>query len=417
VVTSIAALDTKVITSAGENNLEITPLSSFNNGVMIEPVNTTLNKGVSAAFFLRDTSSWSFYTDSKTRLTINGNGEIKTGSPLLINNAEADGNSVLRINGPARFDTSLIIQASSDTNSFISLNRNAKYFGEEDDKVSPYTLTPTAWAVGKHLPVFQLRHPNNVAGSTHPNISIQRDFKILPYEFGTAIEFNGVVECWVGEWSIHKGVYYNDVEGNGNGFGAVLWVGDDMDGGGIRATARNNKPLGGNVQYGELAVEKFGLGNVSNGDFRLRLPSTQNQFQFVYGGRGSNNIVASLSNEGLTLPKIPTVSDATAPAKGQIVFDSTDNQFKGYNGTEWVNLSLSSNKADSYNRSSTGTDLVYAIPHGLGVIPSYFNVIATSETAAGFSYVTANQIYLLVHYTSPPQAGTNNLSWNWHVRR
>ena len=249
------------------------------------------------------------------------------------------------------------------------------------------------------------------------NQSVQRDFMILPYQYGFAIEYNGVVECWVGEWSIHKGIYYNDVEGKGNGWGAVLWVGDDVDGGGIRATARNNKSVGGNVAYGELAVEKFGLGNESNGDFRLRLPSTENQFQFVYGERGSENIVAKMKNQGFVLPKVSSSAATQAPEKAQIVFDSTDNRFKGYNGSEWINLSCNEILTGSYTRSSTGIDNVYAIPHGLGVIPSYFNVIATSPESANFSYVTADQLLIYVHYNPTPTLGVNNLSWNWQVKR
>jgi hypothetical protein len=64
----------------------------------------------------------------------------------------------------------------------------------------------------------------------------------------------------------------------------VGWVvGDDNDVGGVRATARNNLSQGGNLQYGELSVERFDTSPL--GDFRFRLPSTNNEFQFVYGGR------------------------------------------------------------------------------------------------------------------------------------
>lgn len=45
----------------------------------------------------------------------------------------------------------------------------------------------------------------------------------------------------------------------------------------------------------------------------------------------------------------------------------------------------------------------------------YFNVIPTSEAAAGFSYVAdCNAIY--IHYKTPPQA-KQTLSWNWMLKK
>lgn len=408
--------DIKVVMSTGDNSLEISPLSSLNNGLLIQPINRTANQGISSIFYLGDTSSWSFYTNAQQRFSISGNGIINAGAPLLINNAINDGKSALRINGSARFDTSIYLQANTDTSSFLSFNRNIQNESLSiDDSISPYTSTPTAWAAGQNIPGIRIRHPNNVTGLTGLNTSIQRDLMILPYQYGMAIEYNGVVECWVGEWSIHKGVKFFDVEGKGNGWGAVLWVGDDVDEGGVRATARNNITLGGNITYGELSVEKFG--GSPNGDFRFRLPSTQNQFHFVYGERGSENIIAKMTNQGLILPKISSIAVAQAPEKAQIVFDSTDNQFKGFNGANWVNFESNEIKTGTTVTTSNGTEIVYSISHGFTAIPSYFNVVATSEQAANISYVTANNTQILIHYVNPPVAGYNNLSWNWQVKK
>ena len=412
-------LDSKVIISTiGDNSLEICPLSSLNNGLLIEPVNRTNNTSIPTAFYLKDSaSSWSFYTNSKQRLAINGNGNIITSTPLLINNAISDGVAALRVNGQARIDSTFFLQAASD-NSLISLTRSVKnVFDNINDSISPFTSIPTAWAVkfNNQIPVFRIRHPNNVSSSISPNLSIQKDFKILPYEYGMAIEYNGVVECWVGEWSIHRGGFYNDPEGRGNGWGAVLWVGDDQDLGGVRATARNNTLTGGNVNYGELSVERF-AGDAANGDFRFRLPSTQNQFHFVYGGRGSTNIVAKISDKGFFLPVVSSVGTITVPEKGQIYFDSTNAEFSGYDGSQWINIS---NKiiTGTAIKSSTGAGLVYTIAHGLANMPSYYNVQATSSAAANISYITADATNISVHYTVPPPTGTNNLSWNWQIKK
>ena len=305
---------------------------------------------------------------------------------------------------------------SDDPEAIISLNR--KVYPENqsgEDSVNPYTTTPTAWALNNDIPALRIRHPLNTTGIGAQKKSLVRDFLILPYQYGMAIEYNGIVECWVGEWSIHKGLNYWDPEGNGNGWGGVLWVGDDIDGGGVRSTARNNTTLGGNIAYGELSVEKFS--GASNGDFRLRLPSPENQFHFVYGSRGSNNVVAKMKPEGLVLPTIAGVVTIAAPEQAQLVFDSSVHQFKGYNGAEWVNLNDQSFITGNFSSSGNGADTAFSVPHGLGSIPAYYQVTVTSRDAANVSYVTADNNFLIIHYSSPPSVGNNNLSWNWQVKR
>jgi len=408
--------DNKVIISEGNNGIEFSPLDPTTNGGLIQPINRITNTGISTSFYLHDTSSWLFYTNGLERLKIGGsNNNITVSAPLLINTVNNDNNDKLRVNGNIRVDSNFTLQA--DSLSYISLNNGVKEaYLNDDDTYSPYTGTPTAWAGNQHLPVFRIRHPNNVSGIPSSNISIQRDFKILPYQYGMAIEFNGVVECWTGEWSIHRGINYYDVERKGNGWGGVLWVGDDEDLGGIRATARDNTTSGGDVNYAEISAEKFAGG--PHGDFRFRLPSTQNDFHFVYGERGSTNIIAKMKNEGLVVPKISSVAAAQSPEKAQIVFDSTANEFKGYNGNTWSSLGGNNTLiTGSYNVSSNGNDIVYAIPHGLNTTPSYFNVIATSPDAGGFRYVTADATNLYINYFLAPSTGTNNLSWNWQVKQ
>jgi hypothetical protein len=395
------------------NSLNIYPNNRFNNGIVFEPVTRTQVSNIPVAFYLRDTSSWSFYTNTERRLLINGNGQILTNGNLLINTDKLDGISSLRVNGNGRFDSGLFVKGHSDTISFISMHRNVKSAAfDPDDGFAPYTTTPTAWAFQKNIPVLRIRHPNNISGLNDINTSIQRDFMILPYQYGMAIEFNGVVECWVGEWSIHKGLHYNDAEGNGNGWGGVFWVGDDLDGGGLRGTARNNIPLGGNLNYGELSVEKFD--GLPNGDLRFRLPSISNNFQFVYGKRGSENIIASISEKGLVLPVVNDISNVTSPSKSQMVFDSSDNNLKYFNGIQWK--TINDLKTGSYTLSSTGTSNTYKIPHGLNTIPTYYNVIPTSIAAANIGYITADNNFIYINYSTLPVAGFNNLSWNFMIK-
>lgn len=244
----------------------------------------------------------------------------------------SNGSPTLQVIGNVKIDTSL--QVGNDT-SFVSLNQKFRNANEPYDSVSPFTTTPTAWAKGGNISGLRIRHPNIVAGHRlHNNPSVLRDFMIMPYQYGMAIEYNGVVECWVGEWSIHRGLAYGDTEGNNDGWGGVLWVGDDQDEGGLRATSRNNYLTGGSLLYSEISSEKFAGGN--HGDLRLRLPDTTNSFQFVYGKRGSMNIVSEIGVKGIVLPSgnLPV-----NPKKGTIFFDDTDNKFKGFDGTSWKILS------------------------------------------------------------------------------
>lgn len=405
------AFNRKVAISNGVQSLELVPLSSITNGLLIQPINVSTQKGVTTSFYLSDTAaSWKFYTNSTNRLSILGNGNIlTTNGTLLINNAASDGHSVMRVKGNARFDTSVMVRASSDIESFITIDRNVKSFlNDADDGYSAFTTTPTGWSGGNNIPVFRIRHPYNTSNMPY-TISAQKDFLILPYQYGMAIEYNGVVECWVGQWSIHKGLNYDDAEGNGNGWGGVLWVGDDLDVGGVRSTARNNAFMGGNLAYGELSVEKF-TGDPL-GDMHFRLPSTQNHFNFIYGRRGSTEVLAAIKKEGLVIPKVGNSDLLIQPEKAQLAFDSSENKIIYYDGLKWKPLS------GFYKGTSTQSATVYAttysIEHRLGVTPSFFNVIATSAAAGGFRYVSADDTYIYIHYSVAPPSGTNNLSWNW----
>jgi hypothetical protein len=411
------SIDTKITFSAESNNLDFVPLSTFNNGLLIQPVNQATGNGIPTAFYNGSGGNWSFYTNSVKRMELDADGYIKTSNTsLLINGANPETSYSVKVHGKAGFDSSVTVGDISDTTSFISMDRGfLSTYIVEDDKKTAYTTTPTTWAANRKLPVFRIRHPNKTStASISSNVSTARDFMILPYEYGMAIEYNGVVECWVGEWSIHRGNLYNDVEGRNNGWGGVLWVGDDQDGGGVRATARNNLFLGGNVNYGELSVEKFA--GAPNGDFRFRLPSTNNQFQFVYGARGSTDIIAKVTDKGFFIPVVASATTIITPEKGQLYFDSTNAEFKGYNGNQWVGLSESLTTGSSI-QSSNGSSTFYLIPHGLGITPAYFNVIATSDNAGSIKYVTADAAFLKVYYSVPPLAGSNNLSWNWQVKK
>lgn len=179
------------------------------------------------------------------------------------------------------------------------IRSNPAYWEYPDgNEINPF-VTGTAWAesIGyKNIPLIRVRHPLNVTGIDLGNESLSRDFSIVPYQYGMAIDYNGVVECWVGEWSIHKGnTYRTDVERNNNfGWGGVLWVGDDLDLGGVRATSRN----GSDAFYSEVSSEKFS--DESHGNLRLRVVNDSDKVSIVHGKRGSKNVSLDIEKTGDT---------------------------------------------------------------------------------------------------------------------
>jgi hypothetical protein len=124
-----------------------------------------------------------------------------------------------------------------------------------------------------------------------------------------------------------------------------------------------------------------------------------------------------MNNNGFIIPKVQTVYAIPAPQKAQISFDSSDNQFKGYDGTQWISLSGDRIKTGSSISSGNGNSTVFLFPHGLGSTPVFFTAQATTAAAGDIKYVTADNTNIIIHYSLPPVAGTANLSWNWIVKK
>lgn len=217
---------------------------------------------------------------------------------------------------------------------------------EELDGIEIQTITPTEWANGNKIPVLRLRHPNNVE-QLNGSSSITRDYKIIPYSAGMAVEYAGVLEHWVGQFSIHRGINYHDTGDGGNGWGGVLWVGDDADTGGLRMTSRDNKFYNnGNLKWTEISSEKFT--QLSAGNLRLRVVDSTDRIDFVRGGRGSNNVYAFLGPNGFQIPSVSNSNSIVTPSKGLIVFDNADSTLKFHTGSAWV----------TPNKQQSGKDII-----------------------------------------------------------
>ena len=111
-----------------------------------------------------------------------------------------------------------------------------------------------------------------------------RDFLITPYNYGTAIEYPGVVEFWNQEFSVHM---HPSIPGRG----AYFWVGDEIDSGGLFVTAMDNG--GGSNSYVTLAADRFA--HASHGSLNFVVRNTTDAFKFDVGPYGSEVMKGQIS--------------------------------------------------------------------------------------------------------------------------
>jgi hypothetical protein len=112
-----------------------------------------------------------------------------------------------------------------------------------------------------------------------------KDFLIAPYKYGMAIEYPGTLEVWSGNFSIHGNPACPRC-GPPN-----LWVGDEIDLGGLWATAIYNS--GGTDSKVILAADRFN--HTSHGSLNFVVRNTTDAFKFNVGPWGSEVMAAQIS--------------------------------------------------------------------------------------------------------------------------
>lgn len=321
-----------IITPGDENTGANITVNSTKNGIVLPRMTSNEKNAISTTIkgtVVYDTDSNCVSIFNGTQWSCLNRTSYLGDTTLILQFSQIQIDSSLVSKGKLVYNTStngLFMSDGTSTNSVTS---------EFLDNNEIETSTPTSWANGGKIPVFRLRHPLNTTGFNNSK-SIDRDFKIIPYQYGMAVEYNGVLENWVGEFSIHRGNNYFDVGDGGNGWGGVLWVGDDNDTGGLRMTARNNILNGGNIKFTEISSELFNRS--SAGNLRLRLVDSTDRVDFVLGTRGSSNVYSYISKTGIKLPEVTSTSSILSPIKGLSIFDNSDSTVKVYNGLKWVSL-------------------------------------------------------------------------------
>jgi len=164
-------------------------------------------------------------------------------------------------------DSSIVIGSQPDVTGQVAI------MPDDQDTVHQY------WGQAGHNMHFRL-------SSAQPGPGGSKDFIIAPYKYGMAMEYAGVLEFWVDEFSVHTNQHLR------NGFPAQFWVGDEHDTGGLFATAFDHG--GGPNSYTVLASDRFG--HTSHGSMVFQLRDPADAYNFQWGAYNSEVTRASIAN-------------------------------------------------------------------------------------------------------------------------
>ncbi len=123
--------------------------------------------------------------------------------------------------------------------------------------------------------------------SAQPGPGGGQDFLIVPYAYGMEIEYAGVLEAWVDDFSVHTNQRFQSTNTP-----ARFWVGDESDLGGLFVTAMNNG--GGSNSYVDLAADRFT--HQSHGTMQFQVRNQTDGYKFQWGPYHSEVTRAYLSN-------------------------------------------------------------------------------------------------------------------------
>jgi len=112
---------------------------------------------------------------------------------------------------------------------------------------------------------------------------------ITPYQYGMVVEYPTTLEFWVQDFSVHHNQQLTKWASAPN-----FWVGDEIDSGGLFATARDNG--GGANSYVMIAADRFNRTSHGSLNFVVRNPT--DAFKFDVGPYGGEAMAAQISGTG-----------------------------------------------------------------------------------------------------------------------
>ena len=144
-----------------------------------------------------------------------------------------------------------------------------------------------------------------------------KNFLITPYDYGTAIEYPGVIEVWSSALSVHMN---HALGGNAP---AYFWVGDELDLGGLFATANYPSSAGPNGNI-TIAADKFD--HTSHGKMYFTVRNPDDAFVFNWGSCTLQESPYAAIRRVTVSPLIQTNIEAYSGAvTGAMISDSHNN--------------------------------------------------------------------------------------------
>lgn len=178
-----------------------------------------------------------------------------------------------------------------------------------------------------------------------PDVGGFKDFLITPYSYGMAIEYPGLVEVWSGALSVHTNPRCPVLT---CGVGASLWVGDEIDSGGLWVNSVDNG--GGAKSNVVLAADRFS--HTSHGSMNFVVRNATDAFKFDVGPfgselmRGQISATASASSLDLFSGAVQATVRAQSGSPTGVELGSTSNNALSFftnNGAAQVTLFPSGN--------------------------------------------------------------------------
>lgn len=114
-----------------------------------------------------------------------------------------------------------------------------------------------------------------------------KDFLIVPYMWGMAMEYRGTIEAWSRNFSVHANNLLDPV---GLKQGAQFWVGDQYDTGGLWVTANQTSPS--DIGTVTIGADKFN--HTSHGSLNFLTRNQTDAFRFLNGPWGLEKLQARL---------------------------------------------------------------------------------------------------------------------------
>ncbi len=126
-----------------------------------------------------------------------------------------------------------------------------------------------------------------------------RDFFIVPYRYGMAIEYPSTIEVWSHDFSVHQN-HQGCLNGTSDcNSAARFWVGDETDSGGLYVTAHDKASGVGSNLESSVTIAASRFDGQGHGSLYFRVGEATDRFAFTFGSVGNEAEAASIDAAGV----------------------------------------------------------------------------------------------------------------------